>query len=123
MLTDFSDFWHTASWRNLMLVDCKFAHLTWENITQYLAKNKVEVRKYIDFLEESGWLWKELVVLCGKTHRSNATESVQSDHPVHGHTPTVVLFSAVLTELNNEKIYIARPLKNLRCAHGSLINK
>ena len=41
MLTDFNDFWHTASWRNLTLVDCKFAHLTWENVTQYLAKNKV----------------------------------------------------------------------------------
>ena len=27
------------------------------------------------------------------------TESVQSDHPVHGHTLPVVLFSAVLTEL------------------------
>jgi len=45
MLTDFNDFWHTASWRNLTLVDCKFAHLTWENDTQYLAKNKV-VRKF-----------------------------------------------------------------------------
>ena len=41
MLTDFNDFWHTASWRNLTLVDCKFAHLTLENVTQYLAKNKV----------------------------------------------------------------------------------
>ena len=41
MLTDFNDFWHTASWRNLTLVDCKFAHLTRENVTQYLAKNKV----------------------------------------------------------------------------------
>jgi len=41
MLTDFNDFWHTASWKNLTLVDCKFAHLTWENVTQYLAKNKV----------------------------------------------------------------------------------
>ena len=41
MLTDFNDFWHIASGRNLTLVDCKFAHLTWENVTQYLAKNKV----------------------------------------------------------------------------------
>jgi len=41
MLTDFNDFWHTASWRNLTLVGCKFAHLTWENVMQYLAKNKV----------------------------------------------------------------------------------
>jgi len=41
MLTDLKDFWHTAFWRNLTLVDCKFAHLTWENVTQYLAKNKV----------------------------------------------------------------------------------
>jgi len=41
MLTNFNDFWHTAFWRNLTLVDCKFAHLTWKNITQYLAKNKV----------------------------------------------------------------------------------
>ena len=40
-LTDFNDFWHTASWRNLTIVDRKFAHLTWENVTQYLAKNKV----------------------------------------------------------------------------------
>ena len=38
MLTDFNDFWHTAS---LTLVDCKFAHLTRENVAQYLAKNKV----------------------------------------------------------------------------------
>ena len=28
---------------------------------------------------------------------SNATESIQSDHPEHGHTLPVVLFSAVLT--------------------------
>jgi len=41
MLTDFDDFRHTASWRNRTLVDCKFAHLTWENVTQYLAKVKV----------------------------------------------------------------------------------
>jgi len=41
MLTNFNDFWHTASWRNLTLVDCKFAHLTWENVTQNLAKYKV----------------------------------------------------------------------------------
>ena len=41
MLTDFNDFWHTATWRNMTLVDCKFAHLTWENVTQYLVKNKV----------------------------------------------------------------------------------
>jgi len=41
MLTDCNDFWNTASWRNLTLVDCKFAHLTWENVMQYLAKNKV----------------------------------------------------------------------------------
>jgi len=41
MLTDFNDFWHTASWRNMKLADCTFAHLTWENVTQYLAKNKV----------------------------------------------------------------------------------
>ena len=41
MLTDFNDFLQTASWRNLTLVECKFAHLTWENVTQYLAKNKV----------------------------------------------------------------------------------
>ena len=98
MLTDFKDFWHTASWRNLTLVDCKFAHLTWENVTQYLAKNKV-VHKFESTLfssKKSTWLWKEPVVLCGKINGSNATESVQSDHPVHGHTPPVVLFSAVL---------------------------
>jgi len=41
MLTDFNDFWQTASWRNLTLVDCKFAHLTWENVKKNLAKNKV----------------------------------------------------------------------------------
>jgi len=41
MLTDFNDIRHTASWKNLTLVDCKFAHFTWENVTQYLAKNKV----------------------------------------------------------------------------------
>jgi len=41
MLPDFNDFWHTASWRNLTLADCKYAHRTWENVTQYLAKNKV----------------------------------------------------------------------------------
>jgi len=28
--------------------------------------------------------------LCGKINESNATESVQSDHPVHGHTLPVV---------------------------------
>ena len=44
MLTDFNDFWHTASWRNLKLVDCKFAHITWENVTQYLAKYKVVLK-------------------------------------------------------------------------------
>jgi len=41
MLTDFNDFGTAASWRNLTLVDCKFAHLTRENVTQYLAKNKL----------------------------------------------------------------------------------
>ena len=41
MLTNFNDFWHTSSWRNSTLVDCKLAHLTWENVTQYPAKNKV----------------------------------------------------------------------------------
>jgi len=45
---------------------------------------------YVVFLEESGWLRKELVVLCGKINGSNATENVQSDHPVHGHTLPVV---------------------------------
>jgi len=29
-------------------------------------------------------------VLCGKINGSNATESVQTDHPVHGHTLPVV---------------------------------
>ena len=29
-------------------------------------------------------------MLCGKINGSNATESVQSDHPVHGHTLPVV---------------------------------
>jgi len=87
MLTDFDDFWYAASWRNLTLVDCKFAHLTWENVTQYLAKYKV-VHKFESTL--FSWLWKEPVVLCGKITGSNATESVQSDHPVHGHTLPVV---------------------------------
>jgi len=89
MLTDFNDFWHTGY---LTLVDCKFAHLTWENVTQYLVKNKV-VHKFqstIVFLEKSGWLWKEPVVLYGKINGSNATESVQSNHRVHGHTLPVV---------------------------------
>jgi len=45
MLTDFNEFWHTESLRNLTLVDCKFAQRTRENVTQYLAKNKV-VRKF-----------------------------------------------------------------------------
>ena len=47
MLTDFNYFWHTTSWRNLTLVDFKFAlfaHLTWENVTQYLTKNKVVLK-------------------------------------------------------------------------------
>jgi len=35
-------------------------------------------------------LKKKPVVLCGKINGSNATESVQSDHPVHGHTLPVV---------------------------------
>ena len=42
MLTDFNDFWHTASWRNLILADCKFAHLTYENVTQHLVVHKFE---------------------------------------------------------------------------------
>ena len=41
MLTDFNDFWHTVSWRNLTLVECTFAQLSWENVKQYLAKNEV----------------------------------------------------------------------------------
>ena len=41
MLTNFNEFWHTAFCRNLKLADCKFAHLTWENVTQYLVKKKV----------------------------------------------------------------------------------
>ena len=65
MLNDVNDFWYTASWGNLTLVDCKFSHLTWENIT---------LNSNIVFLEESEWLWKELVVLCGKINGSNATE-------------------------------------------------
>jgi len=80
MFTDFNDFWHTASWRNLTLVDCKFAHLTWENVS-----SKVHCfprRKWVAL--------KRTVVLCDKINGSNATESVQSDHPVHGHTLPVV---------------------------------
>jgi len=41
MLTDFNDIWHIASWKNLTLADCKFVSLSWENVTQYLSKNKV----------------------------------------------------------------------------------
>jgi len=52
MLTDFNEFWQTASWRNLMLVDCKFAYLTWKNVTQNLAKNKV-VHKFESTLYSS----------------------------------------------------------------------
>ena len=52
MLTDFNDFRHTSSWRNLTLADCKFAHLTWEHVTQYLAKNKV-VHKFETMLFSS----------------------------------------------------------------------
>ena len=101
MLTDFNDFWHTASWRNLMLVDCKIAHITWENVTQFLAKklSSSYVRNTLFSSKKVGGSEKEPVVLCGKINGSNATESVQSDHPVHGHTPPVVLFLAVLTEL------------------------
>jgi len=71
MLTDFNDFWLTASWRNLTLVD---------------SPAKV-VHKFESTLFSSKWvaLKKKLVVLCGKINGSNATESVQSDHPVHGH--------------------------------------
>ena len=68
MLTDFNDFWHIASWRNLTLVDCKFVHLTWENVTQYLAKNKV-VHKFestLFSLKKVGGSEKKPVVLCGK---------------------------------------------------------
>ena len=55
MLTDFNDFWHTASWRNLTLVDCKFAHLIRENVTQYLAKNKVPYK-----FESTLFSWKKV---------------------------------------------------------------
>ena len=85
MLTDFNDFWHTASWRNLTLVDCKFAHLTWESITHYLAKYKV-VHKF----ESTSFSSKKVGVFCGKINGSSAIESVQSDHPVHGRTLPVV---------------------------------
>ena len=53
----------------------------------------------IYFSTQHNRFFSEPVVLCGKIKGSNATESVRSDHPVHGHTPLVVLFSAVLTEL------------------------
>jgi len=85
----------------LTIVDYKFAHLTWENVTQYLAKNKV-LHKFESTLFSSkkvGGSEKKPVVLCGKINRSNATESVQNEHAVHGHTLPVVLFSAILTEL------------------------
>jgi len=87
MLTDFKDCLHTASWRNLTLVDCKFAHLTWENVTQYLAKNKV-VHKFESTLFSSKKVVgsEKPVVFCDKINGSNATESVHTDHPVHGHT-------------------------------------
>jgi len=55
MLTDFNDFWHTASWRNLTLVDCTFVHLTRENVTQYLAKSKV-IHKF----ESTLFSWKKV---------------------------------------------------------------
>ena len=77
MLTDFNDFWHTASRRNLTLVDCKFAHLTWDNVTQYLAKNKVVHKlKYISrrkwvALKRTGCVvwqnkWKQCYGECSK---------------------------------------------------------
>jgi len=33
---------------------------------------------------------KKPAVLCGKINGSNSAESVQTDHPVHGHTLPVV---------------------------------
>jgi len=81
MLTDFNDFWHTVSWRNLTLESCKFAHLTWENKIVYKLESTLFPRRK--------WVAREdPVVLCGKINGSNATESGQSDHPVHGHAPS-----------------------------------
>jgi len=51
------------------------------------------------FSKKVGGSEKKPVVLCGKINGSNTIENVQSDHPVHGHTLPVVLFSAVLSEL------------------------
>jgi len=99
MLTDFNDIWHTASWRNLTLVDYKFDTSPEKTLRNILRKIKWFISSKVHFfLEESGWLWKEPVVFCGKINGSNATESVQSDHPVHEHMLPVVLFSAVFTE-------------------------
>ena len=56
MLTEFNDFWHTVSWRNLTLVDCKFAHLTWENATQYLAKIKYFISTKVHCFPRRKWV-------------------------------------------------------------------
>ena len=91
MLTDFNDFWHTVSWRNLTLVDCKFAHLIWENVKQYLAKNKVVHKFESTLFSRTKWVTlKKPVVLCGKINGSTAIESVQYDHPVHEQTLPVI---------------------------------
>ena len=58
---------------------------------QYLAKNKV-VHKFESTLFSSKNLGgsEKNRLCCVAKNGSNATESVQSDHPVHGHTLPVV---------------------------------
>ena len=58
MLTDFNDFWHTASGRNFSLVDCKFAHLTWENVTQYLKVHCFPRRKWVALKRTGCVVWQ-----------------------------------------------------------------
>jgi len=86
MLTDFNAFWHTACWRNLTLVDCKFAHLTRENVTQYCAKNTVvhkfestlfSSRKWVALKRTGCVVWQNKWKQCYR----------ECLPPVHGHTP------------------------------------
>jgi len=56
MLTCFNDFWHTASWRNLTLVDCKFTHITCENIRNTLRKIKYFISSKVHCFLRRKWV-------------------------------------------------------------------
>jgi len=61
----------------LTLVDCKFAHLTWENVTQYLAKNKV-VHKFESTLS---YTHTKTVTCLGTRYRLHLWTKPSQDQP------------------------------------------